>query len=176
MEVNVRHRRTRCAVVAILLWIASLGSSQMNAAPVATAAPPPPSPGPISTVGPMPCASGGRPTRTDFLIDSAPSDHVPTRRSISRRDRVLKLYKALCGLPALDVQTLHCLPGRHEVVYSVHILLGRTTLLSVGLDMGGCQLATNMNHGYIAFYRIPRKVVDLVARLLGVPAERLRSP
>ncbi len=172
----MRHRRTRCGVVAVLLWFCSVGSSLMNDAPVATAAPPPPSPGPISTVRPMPCNPGDRPLRADFLIESAPSDHVPTRRSISRRDRALKLYKALCGLPALDVQPLHCLPGRHEVVYSVHILLGRTTLLSVGLDMGGCQLATNMNHGYISFYRIPRKVVDLVARLLGVPAERLRSP
>jgi len=172
----VRRGSRRCGVVAILLWFSSLGSSLMNIAPVATAAPPPPSPGPISTVGPMPCASAARPTRTDFLIESAPSDHVPTRRSIYRRDRVLKLYHALCGLPAVDVQALHCLPGRHEVVYSVHILLGRTTLLSVGLDMGGCQLATNMSHGYIAFYRIPRKVVDLVARLLRVPAKRFRAP
>ena len=124
----------------------------------------------------MPCASGARPTRIDFLIDSAPSDHVPTRRTIHRRARVLKLYHSLCGLPASRVQTLHCLPGRHEVVYSFHILLGRTTLMSVGLNMGGCQLATLMNHGYIAFYRIPRGVVELVARLLNVPAKRLSAP
>lgn len=135
-----------------------------------------PSPGPIATVEPVPCTAAMRPTRIAFVLETAPEGHVPLHHGVRQKDRVLQLYHALCKLPPVDLDSVTCSFSTHEVVYSTELFRGATRTILLALNLGGCQLATLHSHGYVAAYRIPRKVVALIAHLLHVPSARLMPP
>jgi hypothetical protein len=138
-----------------------------------------PSPGPISTVQPLPCPSRftptriGFPTRIEFVLTSAPKGHVPHTRNVTAQGPVRTLYQYLCALPAVDPQYMQCVSGAHKVEYDVRMMQRKQEMLRLHLDLGGCQLASRFAAGYSYLYRVPDRATSQIAHVLHVPAKRL---
>jgi hypothetical protein len=150
-----------------------LAATLPTGTPAVTAGTATPSPGPLATLEPMPCHSGVNPSTVRFHLDSAPEGQVPRDRTVTKKGQVLKVYRAVCALPPVDVQSLKCVASPHKVEYSVAFWKGRYRTLLVSLDMGGCQAAWFLGGGYSATYRLPKSFVSLVAQLIGVRTSRL---